>query len=203
MSINMEEVRSRLLVLVPDYELDDAKYARKARMVAESMNLDMVFLGMIQSRETEAQLRRKLIMLSGIAGISGTNSLFRTFSCPNWLEITAQVFKPGDSIYCPEEMTVLKSFSNAGETMQTRYGEKLILAHGMVSPLNKHRFEEISLQVLNWIVILIILAAGFGLEASFDSQTAGFNRILGEIVLVGLEVFFLSFWFRFFHKLHN
>jgi hypothetical protein len=202
MSIQTDNIQSRLLVLVPDDELDEAKYAKKARALAESLHLEIVFVGMIRSHDTEPLLRRRLITLSGIAGIDAIKSRFIELSYPTWLDITSREFIPGDYILCPEELIKIRTHSNPGESMQSQYGAKLIVVAGIITPMRKQRFDEILQQVLNWAGILVIMGTAFGLEASFDNQTIGITRILGEVILVSLEVGFLWFWFKFFQRIH-
>ncbi|HEX7555053.1 MAG TPA: hypothetical protein VF338_00405, partial [Leptolinea sp.] len=65
MSNRFNKIRSKLLVLVPEDELDEVKFAKKSRSMAEYYDLDILFLGKVISFETEPFLRRRLITIAG------------------------------------------------------------------------------------------------------------------------------------------
>ncbi len=201
MKNRIEIVRSRLLVLVPDEELDEAKYAQKARSLAELLNVNIAFLGKIHSQDTEPLLRRTLVTLSGIASTSSMKSEFFEYANPTWMEIVTQEFNPGDYILCPKEMVDFISDINQSESLKSRFETRMLFVPGMVASQRNQRLEEFFIQTRNWMGILIIIGAAFGLEVSFDSQTVGWIRILGEVFLVSVELIILWFWNAYINRL--
>jgi hypothetical protein len=197
-----ENTRSRLLVLVPEEELDEAKYAQKARSLAEQLDLDIVFLGMVNSQETESLIRRKLVTLSGIASTGSSNSRFTEFKHHNWLEMSKREFKPGDYILCPKESNAADALYKAGEVLNSQFGNNVFFTSGIITPNSREKFEEVTKQVLNWAGVLIILVTAFIVEAGVDGQTSGWVRIVCEIVLVGLEIVILWMWNLFVSRLN-
>lgn len=192
--------KSKLLVLVTNDDLEEVKYARKARSVAETLKLDIFFLGKESSPDTASQLHRRLITLAGIAESQIVRTKYATSNEPTWIEVISNVIQPDDFVLCPLEWQGIHSTSQNAVSLKEQYGSHLIPASGMIHPVGNPLLRNFLTQLLNWSGILLILAVAFGLEANLDSQTMGMMRIIGEVVLVGVELFVLWFWYRFFQR---
>jgi hypothetical protein len=197
MSNRSERIHSKLLVIVPEDDLEEVKFAKKARSLAEYYDLDILFLGKVTSFETEPFLRRRLITLAGISSNNILKTQFITYSNSSWIKIISNVYKTGDFILCPKELPHSRiSFSRLPmvERIKNQYGDKVITVTGlMVSPKHK-KMEQLIIPFLYWAGIIFILTTAFGLEASFGSHTFGWFRVVGEISLVGIEILSLWVW---------
>jgi hypothetical protein len=192
--------KSKLLVLVPDDGFDEAKFAHKARGLAELLHLDIVFIGKIHSLETESLLRRKLVTLSGIAATDSLKSRFIEHDNSGWLEIVSIEYKIGDYILCPQELDDSISHFNPALSLSNRYGKKVFLERGIIDPPVHQKIEQALIQILNVSGILVIMGAAFAIEVGIDGQTFGSLRIIAEIIVVSIEIALLWFWFRLFQK---
>ena len=198
-----EKKKSELLVLVPEGDLDEVRYAKKARALAETYHLDATYIGMERSAETEMETRRKLIRLSGLTEINDVHSEFTLVKGSTWPDIVARHFKAGDHLLCPRELEDALINSGQNQSLRGRYGLDLSLVTGMISPSRDEKLERWLLNILNWAGILLILGVAFIVEIDFDRQTIGALRIAGDVMIAGLEVIVLLTWYKLFQKIHN
>ncbi len=193
MSENLQTT-GRLLVLVPDGELDEARYAKKSRSLAEVHNLDIVFIGLIRLPGMESQMRRKLVTLSGIAGSEKIKAEFKLLNLPTWVDVLHHELQPQDFIVCPEEFDAGTNLYTELAELKLLMKEKVYFIPGIFISSDLERREQLSWAVLNWAGIIFLLVAGFIIEVDFDHQTAGLPRILFQIILLAAEIASLWFW---------
>lgn len=203
MTMALEKKRSQLLVLAPEDELNEVRYARKARMIAEKYQLDTTFLSMVRSSEEEPRMRRKLVRLTGITETKAIRSDYLESARVTWPEIISRIYKPGDYILCPRELEEAIVRADRTQSLCERYGAHLFLAAEMINTDGNQKIGHFLLRLLNWVGILVILAVAFFVEAGFDSQTPGPMRIPGDVMIVGMEVTLLWFWYKLFQKTYN
>jgi hypothetical protein len=192
----------KLLVLVPEDELDETRYARKARALAEAQKLNIRFIGLIQSQEMESQMRRKLVTLSGIAGSESVAADFMEIDSSSWVEIIRKESNSQDFILCPEEFNADSFLNNENCDLRVEMAGKIYLAPGMMPSERQERLERATRNVLNWIGILAIITVGFLLEVNFDRQTVGLARTLTEIIVFTAEIGILWWWNTFVNRLN-
>jgi hypothetical protein len=191
------KTRSKLLVIVTEEELDEVKFAKKARSIAEYYDLDILFLGKVVSFETEPFLRRRLITLSGISNNNLFKTDFSTFSQKSWQKLLSQVYKPGDYILCPKEMMISSMVFTSHplfDEINKKFGNSVIGITGLMNIHQNNNLKSMFYPVLHWVGIISILTIAFGLEANFGSHTYGWFRVLGEISIVTIEIFSLWVW---------
>jgi hypothetical protein len=188
--------RSRLLVVIPDTIMDEVSIARRARILAESKGMDITFLGKVESNDTEPRLRRRLMTLSAIAGMGKSQSQYKTLSYPSWLDVLSMEFKPGDLILCPSRLTTSHTDLREEELLNNQYGKNMIFSTGIVQQEKSSNLEKLYKPILYWAGILIILGLSFVTESAFDNQVIGWIHIIGQIMVVLLEVMALYIWHR-------
>jgi hypothetical protein len=199
---DMQTIAGKLLVLVPVDELDESRYARKARQLAEAHNLDILFIGINQSAESEPQARLKLVTLSGIAGTNSISSSFTMVDASSWLDVIRREFKPGDRIMCPSEFNTNSFYMKDSEDLRSALAGKVHFVSGMLTSSDRERIEKITRLILNWGGILAIIALGFFLEVDFDSQTMGVGKTVAEIAIFTAEIGLLWWWNTFVSRLN-
>ena len=188
------QINGRLLVLVPDNEMDEARYAKKARILAESHNLPIVFIGLNRSPDSESQIRRKLVTLAGIAGSEKIQAGFLLINLGSWMEVLHEELGPLDNILCPDEFNTGHYLYTDSTEMKSLLKEKVYFVPNVVFSSDLERREEMSRAVLNWAGIIFLLVAGFMVEVDLDRQTTGFSRTIIQIVILAAEIVCLWFW---------
>jgi hypothetical protein len=192
----------RLLVLVPEDELDESRYARKARALAEVQKLNIRFIGMVRTPEMESLMRRKLVTLSGISGSESAEADFIESGLTSWVEIIQNECGTQDFILCPEEFNLDSFLNNDVCDLRSEMAGKIYMVPGMMPSDRQERLERATRNVLNWAGILAIIAIGFLLEVDFDRQTVGIARTLTEIIIFSAEIGILWWWNTFVSRLN-
>ena len=198
-----ENKMARLLVLVPNDDLDESRYARKARMTAELLQAEIVFIGLVNSGETDAPIRRKLVTLTGIAGSEASPADFRVQQSSTWLDALDEISSAEDFILSPKELEDRGDLKKAHRDMRSAFAGRTYLVSGMILPSDKERLDMVAKTVLNWAGILAILAVGFFVEAGFDQQMGGFLKTFAEVLVLFLEVGILWWWNSFVNRFNN
>ncbi|MCC7358327.1 MAG: hypothetical protein IT317_02550 [Anaerolineales bacterium] len=97
---------TRLVVLVPNVDLDEAALARHIWRLAAPRHLAVLYLGWTAGAETEAQLRRRLANLAALTRDEGVAVSARPALGAGWLPALRGVWRPGDLIVAHSELRV-------------------------------------------------------------------------------------------------
>lgn len=191
-----------LLVLVPNDELDEGRYARKARLIAEAQKLSILFIGLAQTPEAESQMRRKLVTLSGIADSELVKSNFLIHESSTWFAVIQKECGPQDFVMCPDEFMADSFLISGTGDLRNKMAGRVYFVPGMLPSSRQEGLEKAAREVLNWSGILVILTVGFLLEVDFDRQTVGFAKTLSEVFVLAVEVGILWWWNKFINQLN-
>lgn len=192
-----DKPRSRLLVLVPDHELDEARYAKKARSLADYYQLDIVFLAKLPEIIDESYLRRRMITLVGISTTDVISSKFVISHQKRWTNIIKNEYKPGDYVLIAKDLLEIHGLFqrfNVTEEFVKKFGSNAIISNEYIAPDPKSGLTRAVLPIIYWIGILAILVASFFVEANIGQHTFGWIRTLAEISIVVIEIFSLWVW---------
>ena len=97
---------TRLVVLVPNVDLDEAALARHIWKLAAPRQLAVLYLGWTAGPETEAELRRRLANLAALTRDEGVVVSARPATGEGWLPALRGVWRPGDLIVAHSELRV-------------------------------------------------------------------------------------------------
>lgn len=92
----------RLIVLVPDVDLDTARTARRVRELANRLDRRIQFIGLCRDEAYEPGVRRQLITLSAIARDDRIATEVKVELGTSWLKAALNNWQPGDRIACFE-----------------------------------------------------------------------------------------------------
>jgi hypothetical protein len=192
-----DKPRSRLLVVVPDHELDEARYAKKARSLADYYQLDIVFLGKLSEINDESYLRRRMITLAGISTTDVISSNFIISYQKRWKSIITKEYKPGDFVLIQKDLLEIHGLFhrfNVSEEISKKFGLNTIINNEFIPANPESGIVKAILPIIYWIGIMAILVISFVVESSIGQHTFGWIRTLAEISIVGIEIFSLWIW---------
>ncbi len=92
----------RLIVLVPEADLDTSRTARRIRELAQLVDRHICFIGICRDEALEPSVRRQLVTLAAIARDDHITTEVRVETGSNWLQAARSNWKPGDRIACFE-----------------------------------------------------------------------------------------------------
>ncbi len=182
---------SRLLVLVPDLDIDEVDLAQRVWSLAEPRGLPVLYLGISAEPDRESLVRRRLATL---AAITRDNRIQVEMRCPpihNWAEAIADVSRPGDLIVCPPEQATFPPWNDHRSVRPNRAPVHVLPdLRVMRQPDRNHRL----MRLVFWPVAVAILAACFWLQTRIDLSTEGIARIVLLSLSVVVEGGLLLFW---------
>jgi hypothetical protein len=96
----------RLIVLVPEVDVDEPELARRIWSLASPRGLEVVYVGMVQDALAESLARRRLATLAAITRDDWAHVETRLEPEGQWVQIVRRMWKPGDLIVCHAEQAL-------------------------------------------------------------------------------------------------
>ena len=105
----VEKARShpkRLIVLVPQPEVDEAVLARRVWTLALSGRSEVLYVALVRDADDEARARRSLALLTSMTRDDRLRVTSQAVFQSQWLKALRPLYQPGDTIVCLAEQTV-------------------------------------------------------------------------------------------------
>jgi hypothetical protein len=96
----------RLIVLVPQSEVDEMVLARHVWTMALSGHSQVLYVALVHDADDEARARRSLALLASITRDDRLRVATHLAFQSRWLKALRPLYQPGDAIVCPAEQTV-------------------------------------------------------------------------------------------------
>lgn len=190
----------RLVVLVPNVDVDEVELAHRVWSLASPRGLDVLFLSVIEETWEEPQARRRLATLAAVTRDKGTRIETHLEVSHNWLQTVENLRQRGDLIVCHAEQKLPRWGLNLGRQS---------LAQAIVSKLNHPTYvlsgfyPELPTGQSNWLVrlflgaaSLLILVAFFAIQVRIDRATTGWVSIALLSLSVCAEAALFFAWQR-------
>ena len=189
-------VASRLLVLVPDLDLDEAGMAQRVWSLAEPRSLPVLYLGMSAEPFRESLVRRRLATLAAATRDSRIQVNTRYLPVHNWLEAVRVTCQPGDLIVSPPEQA-LSLPSNGDRSERTALSAAARAPVHVLPDLVFNARPDRGRRLKGWVfwpVSLAILAGFLWLQAQIDQAANGSVQIILLSMSVLAEGGLLLLW---------
>jgi len=186
----------RLVILVPDQNVDEIKFSWAIRRLAGPGNLDVLLVSIVNDIEGELAARRSLVTICSLVNEFKYNVDFRVIWDRSWIHAARDLAGPGDLFICPPEVTVRTGF---------RKHEPLdaAIAHILSVPTeplanfftnSRRSIPNIFKQILYWVVIAAILGGFFILESDASQAASGSFGQTMVVLLMVCELGALYLW---------
>jgi len=186
----------RLVVLVPDQDVDVIRFSRAIRGVMDPETTHVLLVTAVNSVEAELAARRRLATISSQVSDFYLYVEVRIVWNRSWIAAAQEVADEGDRIACPPEMTVrvsLRKRQALDAAIARRLGLPVIPLPGFFKS-NHPGFSHALLQIGYWVVILAIVAGFFVLESDASQAAQGWIGQVTVIVLMIFELGALYLW---------
>jgi len=180
----------RLVVLVPNQDIDVAPFSRRIWSLAFPDRLDILLITLPIDPDYLLTAERRLATIAAILRDPRLHIETKVFSSRSWLKIARQVWQPGDLLVCPAEQDI-----STGIGKHTPLG--LALAATFKAPVYRLKgfYQQPKAGLPNWIkalpywVILLTTIAGFfKFEATVDASVKGWVGRVLLLVIVAIEI---------------
>jgi hypothetical protein len=196
--VSAEQLRpnaKRLIVLVAEAEVDEARLARCVWQVAVSGRSDVLYVALAHAADDELRARRCLVMLASITRDDRIHVATQVVFQSQWIKALRPLVQPGDVVVCAAEQTV-KRLGRSAQPLSVQ------LAAALGAPV--HVLEDVSVRqpparrkvwpVIREAVPFAIIAGFLGFQMWATTQLvrgAAGNAVLALSVVVEFSLIWL------------
>ena len=154
----------RLIVLVPNWEVDEVEIARQVWELAVPLSLAVLFLGLCQDLTEELSMHRRLATLASLTRDPRLSVETRLEIGRNWLRKLKAIYAPGDVVVChAEQRTGLRRIP-LHEALAKSDVPVWTLA-GNDPSMKPSAFTTIK-EIIFWLVSIVIIVIFFWIQVS-------------------------------------
>lgn len=182
----------RVIVLIPDMEIDPVRSARRVRELAYQLDRQVQFLGTCPDAAHESAVRRQLVNLAGLARDDRVSAEVRVEAGLGWLQAVQANWQPGDRLVCFEDQRIGLRKRLLSRVLEARLE---VAVHILpLPPGERRRRSKLAGKVLAWPGSLVILALFFWLQIRLSQlpQDWGHNALLYASLIA--EVGLILLW---------
>ena len=178
---------SRLLVLIPDADTDEAELVRRIWAMASEGVRTVVFLGSCPGPREESRVRRRLSALAAATRMDEVDVDTRLARTGDWAGSVKAAWRQGDIVVCPAEPRVGFTRRPLSQMLQDTLGIPVWTVSGLYPPRNAP--WRLPLQILiGWVVPLITVAAFFWIQVRIERVTPDLARDILLSLSVAVEI---------------
>jgi hypothetical protein len=157
----------RLIVLVPNVDMDEVRVAREVWELASPQKLHVLLLSMCIGISEEYQIQRRLINLAALIRDPRITVEFQIEYGRNWLRGVRSVLDDGDVILCHEEQSVGLRHGSLVNRLSALQAPVWTLSGIHPSNLAPHS-RWLSITIF-WFVTIVLLAGFFYLQTQINT----------------------------------
>lgn len=189
----------RLVVLVPDTDVDESELATRIWSLASPRGLAVLYLGMIRDVRAESLTRRRLITLAAITRDDWAHVETRLELEGNWIQIVRRIWEPGDLIICHAEQA-LSGWSlnrkSLAQSLVAALNTPVYVLSGFYAGLPTEQPRWLA-RLLAWLPPLVILVIFFMLQVRITRGTTGWVQTALLCLSVIVEFGLIGAWEHF------
>lgn len=187
---------NRMIVLIPDQDVDEVRIGRKILSQAFLKRLDVVLVSLVQDPENKYMARRRLATMMTLLRGPLLSVETKVFVGRSWVRAVAQIKRYGDLIYCPAELTDL---SSAGvrkpldEVLKKALSIQVVTYSGFYH--NTHtRWPIFFNQLGYWMVVCTIIFLFYLFETNSNFLAMGWTGQVFACIIVTIEIAVIYYW---------
>jgi hypothetical protein len=183
----------RLVVLVPDGEIDESSLTRRIWQLAVSSNLNILYLGLASQETYVAYQRSRLASLASMTSGKEVRAQMSVSTEKSWLKALEKTWRPGDLLVCLESHKIPSAVvwrTPLGELLARSASVPVYLIGGLKIGLAPRQRQWIK-EMLVWSAALLLLTAFFGLQVLLDRSSAKPLSTILICLSVFVELYFL------------
>ena len=189
----------RLVVLVPAVDVDESELATRIWSLASPRWLEVLFLSIFRSPETESLARRRLTLLAAITSDDRTHVETQLEPDGNWIQIVRRHWQPGDLIVCHAEQ-MLSGWGGGrrplAKAIVSALNNPVYVLSGFYPGLPTEQPKRLA-RLLTWLPAFALLAIFFLLQVRITQGTTGWVQTALLCLSVIVEFGLIGAWEHF------
>jgi hypothetical protein len=193
------EPTRRLVVLIPEGDVDEGMLARKVARLAAAAALQLLFLGLSPDHESLPYLRRRLARLATLTAQGQGRASSNVIIGENWYQAANEVLRAGDLLVCfARHQVSFRIFGRRrlGELLSTSLSVPVLLLDGLHVGPSPYQWKWIQ-ESFAWFVSIVLMGAFAGIQMWIErvSVTPSSTILLCLSVLIEcLLIFKVNEW---------
>lgn len=189
----------RLVVIMPDGELDDKALVRRIWELASTSGLNVLYLALSPGQNEAAYVRRHLADVASMTNYGPVGASTKIMVAGNWRQAVAEILHAGDLLVCVAKHRVAYRVLRRkmlGEVLSASFNVPVYLLGGLLIGPSRRR-QKLVREVLAWLLFFAVIAGFSGSQIWIDQgYTKPLSTILLSISVVFelLLVFFINEW---------
>lgn len=186
----------RLVVLVPDPNVDAVKFAWAIRRLAGPGSLDVLLVSIVNDVESELAARRSLVTICSLVNEMKYGVDFQVLWDRSWIHAAGSLAAPGDLFICPPEVSVRAGLRKQ-EPLDAAIARRLNLPTQALPNFFTHpgpSMPHFVMRIVYWLVIAAIIGGFFILESDASQAASGFIGQTFVIILMAFELGAIYLW---------
>jgi hypothetical protein len=188
---------ARLIVLVPDRDVDETALARKVWALLNRRRVSILLISLVTDSYYGPSAQRRLVTLAALTQDKFYTIETRLIFGHSWIQGLEEIVQPGDLIICHDSQQTRSLFHKAlplSELVLSRLHTPIYLLSGLYPETITPRPSRILRQVVLWGLLIGILGGFFVFEADIDHLTAGWISTLLFILVFSVEILLIWMW---------
>jgi hypothetical protein len=187
----------RLVVLVPDRDVDETEFVRKLWAILGRRRAQVLLISMVTNRRYGPEAQRRLVTLAAVAQDACYQIETRVIFGQSWTRELDDIARPGDLIVChaaQQAKPTLRGEAPLADLLQAELETPVYVLTGLYSQAVAPRPPQVLRQGIYWGILCGVLAGFFVIEAGINHLT---SRSLTSALLVfifAVEVGLVSLW---------
>ena len=190
------ELAHRLIVLVPDSDLDYPAATRRVWELANNMGARIQFIGLCKDEKQESSLRRQLVIMTAMVQDGEVSAEVKVELGNNWVNVVRSNWKAGDVIVCFAEQRAGLLHRPLSQILRANLAIPTYILSDLYppGPSRPHGFFLIAL----WIGFVAILGGSFLLQIRISALPQDWAQTTLLILSVIAELWLIWVWNKLF-----
>ena len=188
----------RLIVLIPDQDIDEVELARRIWTLASPRGLAVVFLGLCRAAAEEPRMRRRLVTLAAVTRDKQVKVETRLEFDADWLRRVNAVWRTGDIVVChAEQATRVWGIGRRplSQALASSLKAPVYVLSGFCSE-GPAPASGLAASLISWAVPLAIIVAFFWLQVQIDQLSEDWAQTTLLYLSVLVEIGLIWMWHR-------
>ena len=186
------EPTHRLIVLVPDADLDYAAATRRVWQLANDVGADIQFIGLCKNALQESSLRRKLILMTAMVQEGKVSAEVKVEFGNSWVKVVKSNWQAGDVIVCFGEQRAGLFYRPLSQILQSDLDIPFYILSGLHSE-NPSTINGLS-RIALWVGFIAIVVGSFLLQIRITALVQDWAQITLLILSVLTEFWLIWAW---------
>ncbi|HJR79741.1 MAG TPA: hypothetical protein VJ821_06700 [Anaerolineales bacterium] len=182
----------RLIVLVPDRDLDYAAATRRVWALANDSDRDILFIGLYTDISQESSLRRQLVIMTAMIQDGNVEAEARIELGNNWVDVVKSHRQTGEMVVCFAEQRAGLLHRPLSQILQSNLNIPVYIISGLYSK-SPSRFIQPS-PIAFWAGVSGIIAGSFLLQVRVVSLTQDWIQTTLLMLSITAELCLIWFW---------